>query len=232
MAKLLGVLGGMGPAATADFLQKLVRSTSAKCDHDHIPTLTASVPQIPDRSNAILEQTASPLPALRDALSVLTRGGADCIVMPCNTAHYWYDQLLDGSGLEALHIVDAVVETLDLMDARPAKVGLLATTGTLAACIYPDRAPKRYNFLSPDQDSLEKLVMPGIRAIKAGDMDQARPLLTSAAERLFDAGASAIVLACTEIPLILDSSVDGRFVDATQALVGACLRRFGRVNAV
>src|SRR3954471_9827880 len=108
---LLGVLGGMGPLATVDFLAKLIEETPAKGDPDHVPVIVYSVPQIPDRPGAILENTESPLPAMLEGVRHLKRGGATLIAIACNTAHFWYDAL-SAEGVPIAHIADATCDDL------------------------------------------------------------------------------------------------------------------------
>ena len=225
--RLVGILGGMGPMATVDFLRKLVEMTPAACDQEHVPVLVHSVPQIPDRSSCIEGHGPSPLPALLAGLHRLTGAGAEIIAMPCNTAHYWYDQLRGSSGIEVLHIVDAAADALARSGVPDGPVGLLATTGTLLADIYGRRlAGRGYDLLLPGPRRQEELVMAGIRAVKAGRVPQARRLLRSAVADLAAAGAKAVILGCTEIPLALDRT-DRRgevvLVDATAALAEACI---------
>ncbi len=105
--RILGVLGGMGPLATVDFLQKLIEETPASRDQDHIPVIAYSVPQIPDRPLAILGKGESPLPHMLEGIHTLKRAGAQAIAIACNTAHYWYDDLVLQGGLPILHIADA-----------------------------------------------------------------------------------------------------------------------------
>src|SRR5688572_33509583 len=93
MSPLLGVLGGMGPLATVDFLAKLIEETGAERDEDHVPVVVYSVPQIPSRPAAILHGGASPLPAMLEGVRTLERAGATAIAIACNTAHYWHDAL-------------------------------------------------------------------------------------------------------------------------------------------
>jgi aspartate racemase len=108
MLGVLGVLGGMGPMATVDFMAKVLRNTPADRDQEHIPTIVCSATNIPDRSAAILEGGPDPLPAMRDALHKLERSGVTCIAMPCNTAHFWYSSLQLETNIPILHIVDNV----------------------------------------------------------------------------------------------------------------------------
>lgn len=228
MPHLLGVLGGMGPAATADFLSKLVRCTPAARDADHIPVLVSSIPQIPDRSEAILHGAQSPLPAMRSSLQKLVLAGADCVAIPCNTAHHWFDELRPAATGEMIHIADAVMRHVDRHCLASDRIGLLATPGTIEAKIYPRRSGGRCAFVEPRNSDLHSLILPGIRAVKAGRPHEAEPLFAAAAVRLFDEGATCVVMACTEIPLAMQSALafDQRFVDSTTALAEECVRRF------
>jgi aspartate racemase len=140
---MLGVLGGMGPMATVDFLGKVVQNTPAACDQDHIQMVVCSAANIPDRSAAILGEGADPFPAIRDALRRLEAAGATCIAIPCNTAHHWHAALQAETSVPILHIVDAVADTLVGQGREGGCIGVLATDGTVRAGIYPKRLAQR-----------------------------------------------------------------------------------------
>ena len=131
MSKILGVLGGMGPLATVDFLQKLIEETPATRDQDHIPVIAYSVPQVPDRPRAIAGTGESPLPHMLAGIRTLKSAGAQAVAIACNTAHYWYDDLVQQGGLPVLHIADAACAVFAGKKAQ--RVGLIATQGTAAA---------------------------------------------------------------------------------------------------
>ncbi|HEV2677025.1 MAG TPA: amino acid racemase [Aliidongia sp.] len=224
MSGFLGVLGGMGPAATADFLAKLVLMTPAASDQDHLPVIAQSIPTIPDRSSAILGQGPSPLPALTAGLARLRAAGCILAVMPCNSAHYWFDAL--AGTLPMLHIVDAVARSLRFQGIEGGPIGLLATGGTVAAGIYQDRlAGTGYDLVVPAPEDQVELVDPSIRAIKAGDLDGARVALRLALARLQTRGVGATVLGCTELPLVLrpEPAATHLLIDSTAALAQACV---------
>jgi aspartate racemase len=224
MSECLGVLGGMGPAATADFLTKLVALTPAATDQEHLPVIAQSIPSIPDRSRAILGQGPSPLPALKAGLARLRAAGCVLAVMPCNSAHYWYDAL--AGELPMLHIVDAVAAALRRHGIDGGPIGLLATSGTVAAGIYQDRlAGTGFEIVTPAAADQADLVEAAIRAIKAGDHDGAGAFLGVAVGRLRRRGIRATVLGCTELPLVLPSAPDAAhpFIDSTAALAEACI---------
>ena len=228
-AGAIGVLGGMGPMATVDFLAKVIELTPASRDQDHLPLIVYSVPQVPDRSASIVEGRESPLPAMIEGLRTLVRAGVECIAIPCNTAHHWYDGLARESSVPVLHMVDAAGAAMQRLGVPDGPVGLLATAGTLAAGIYPARLVRHgYECVVPDNGDVETLVTPGIGLVKAGRVAEAEELLRTAADNLLGRGARVVILACTEIPVALkdDDASEGCYVDATRALAESCVRWF------
>ncbi|MDI3381001.1 aspartate/glutamate racemase family protein [Xenophilus aerolatus] len=213
----VGVLGGMGPLATVDFMHKLWAATPARRDQDHLPLLVSSIPQVPDRTAAYLGKGESPLPALIASGRRLVEGGAALVVMPCNTAHLWFDPLQAALGVPMLHLVDAALaEAVEVVRAAP--LGLLATEATLASGLYTARAPQ-VDWRLPTAAQISECVSPGIAAIKAGDLALGRTCLRAVACALVERGARALVLGCTEIPLVLDAaSAPVPLIDATAAL--------------
>lgn len=227
MPKLLGVLGGMGPLATADFMRKLTELTPASRDQDHLPVLVYSNPQVPDRSTAIMGKGESPLPALLGGIARLQDAGAEAIAIPCNTAHYWYDEMAAAARVPILHIVGSVSEALRGKGLEGGTVGVMGTAGTLHTGIYQGYLQRRgYTCVLPSEAEMIELVMPGIVSVKAGDLTAAKRVLDDAAQRLCARGARMVVLGCTEIPLALaDSSPEAaaRYIDSTASLAQACL---------
>lgn len=228
---MLGVLGGMGPLATVDFLGKLVQKTGGITDQRHIPTVVWSVPQIPDRSDYIVKTTESlkaenPFPELCRGVIALKSMGASVIVMPCNTAHFWSEQLTKNTGIKILHIADAVIEQLrsrlKLTDKKV--VGLLATTGTLQSKIYQNKLNKSgWKTIEPDETD-QVNIMQAIRAVKAGDREAAKAIFLEQIEKLKNQGAESIVLGCTELPAVLDDTPD--LIDCNSALAHRCVTWF------
>ena len=225
----LGVLGGMGPLATADFLTKLMAMTPAQSDLDHIPLVVSSEPQIPSRGDALMDpaNAPSPLAALKARVDFLVQGGARCLAMPCNTAHYWYDEMTAGLDIPFLHIVDAVIQSLNDGGHQGATVGLFGTRATIEGKLYETPLVENgFKCLLPADDILNGLVLPGIDLVKRNRIADARPMLQHAVERILDAGADVAILGCTEIPVGLDMNDPwtGRHtVDPTGALARACL---------
>jgi aspartate racemase len=225
---VLGVLGGMGPLAAADFVTKLVERTPAATDQDHVPVVLYSVPQVPDRNKALAGTGPSPVPAMLAGLRVLEAAGAQRIAIACNTAHHWHGELSAGSRVPIFHIADAVAASLAerLLPAGP--VGLIATGGTLAAGFYQERLLRHgFTSVTPDARDLETLVMPGVYDIKRGDLAGGGKLFETAIDKLRQRGARQTVLACTEVPVglaAIASTVLPDTIDATSALVDACVR--------
>ena len=212
----------MGPLATLDFMHKMLRATPAAQDQEHVPSVICSIPQIPDRTEAWCGRGPSPLPALLESAARLRQAGAEIIVMPCNTAHLWFDDIEQEVGMPMLHIVDAAIE-----DAAPGlqgdvRLGLLATEATLNAGLYVNRAHQsgaRSEWILPSVAEMAELVTPGIAAIKLAQLDLGHHLLALAAAALRARGATALVLGCTEIPIVLnEKNTSLRIVDATDSL--------------
>lgn len=221
---MLGVLGGMGPMATVDFLRKLVEATPADRDQDHLGVIVAQAADIPDRTRAILDGGADPLPAMTVALRRLEAAGAARIAIPCNTAHHWHGALQALTPVPILHIVDAVAEALLQAGGAAGPVGLLATDGTLRTGLYPRRLARHgVTCRAPDDQAA---VMRAVRLVKAGRIADARPLFQTQADALLAAGCRRVVMACTEIPLALaspDEPLRAVLLDATDALARACV---------
>ena len=223
---MLGVLGGMGPMATVDFMGKVIRNTPAACDQDHIAMVVRSATDVPDRTAAILDQGRDPLPAMRHALHQLLESGARCIAIPCNTAHHWHGALQNETDVPILHIVDAVAETLAREGLEGATIGVLATDGTVHAGVYQARlAARGYACMMPDA-AAQAEVMRAIRLVKAGKLNEATAILRREAETLVQHGCARVAMACTEIPLALadvGGALQVRLFDPTEALARACV---------
>ena len=220
---MLGVLGGMGPMATADFLRKLVEATPATCDQDHLETITLSAAAIPCRIAAIEGRGPDPLPAMVAGLRRLEAAGATRLVIPCNTAHHWYGQLQAATALPILHIVDAVVAAMARKAVPKGPVGLLATRGTLRSGLYPARLAA-HGYLCRPSETMDALTR-AIDLVKANRVGEAAVLFRQQVETLLAGGCSQVVLACTEIPLTLADADDLQplLVDTTDALAQACV---------
>lgn len=224
MKHTIGILGGMGPAATADMLEKFVELRSASCDQQHIPLIVSSIPDIPDRTACLLSGGPSPFLYLERYLHMLEEAGAECIVIPCNTAHYWFDDLRAVAKAEMISILDA---TLSEIPPGVTRVGLLATNATLATKLYQKKMMAQGLSLVQPEEAGQAQVMQAIYALKRGDKPAAQRLLFPQIERLISHGAQVIIMGCTEIPLIVaghENTFGRQFIDSTASLVNAAIR--------
>jgi aspartate racemase len=231
---MIGILGGMGPAATVDFMGKLVGLTPAQCDQDHVPMIIANLPQIPDRSRHILGNGPDPLPALLAGIALLDSAGVGLIVVPCNTSHHWYGQMAQHSKAPMLHIAQACVDALSPDSA--ARVSIFATRGAISSGFYQrELASRGIAHVVPDADGAQHDVDACIRAIKGGDMVHGGERLALALADAVRHGVQAVIMGCTELPvaahqirtpglLLIDSSLEL----ARQALAYAEVRGWNR----
>lgn len=226
---ILGIFGGMGPEATANLYQMIIEITPAAKDQDHVPTLIFSFPQVPDRTTAIRTGDHSIVPYLVEGVRLLEKAGATLIAIPCNTAHYYYDDMQKAVHIPIIHMIrEAAVETLKRHPGVKT-VGLLATSGTIASGLYEREFRDRgVAVIVPDEGQQSDLVMRSIGLIKARqDRDLCRELLGQAGRDLVRRGAQVIVLGCTEIPLAFDpATVDVPVVNASRVLAEAALRLY------
>ncbi|TCN35489.1 aspartate racemase [Kribbella orskensis] len=197
----IGVLGGMGPAATVDFYTKLIQETPAGRDQDHLPVVIWADPRVPVRSANLLDGVAAdPTPWLRRGIEVLRHSGCDVLAVPCNTAHAFVPALAADAGLELVSIVDVTAAAIAADGART--VGLLATTGTLRSGLYSAALGERGVAMITPGTGDQQQVMNTIAAVKGGRAGPAEAhALTSVARRLTARGAEQVVAPCTELVL-------------------------------
>ncbi|MDQ0680492.1 aspartate racemase [Arthrobacter pascens] len=226
--RVVGILGGMGPAATADFYLKLVQATPATIDQEHLQVLIWSDPTIPDRTEALLAQGADPTPALIAGAKLLQEAGAEMLAIPCNTAHAFLAKVEVEVDLPIVHMIEETANRIHLLQPTIQRVGLLSTTGTQKAGLYQaSLAKKGIQVLSPGPQSQANLVMASIRGIKGGQSGLAvKSQLVRAAQELMDAGAQAIIGGCTEVPVGLAAAdIAVPFVDPARILAESVVQR-------
>lgn len=234
--KALGVIGGLGPMATAYFLQLVTQMTDAGTDQEHIEILLCSKPAIPDRTKYILgESEDSPVPEMVLAGRKLKEMGAGVIAVPCITAHYFHKELEDNIGIP---IINAVEETICcLKEEKVSRIGILATDGTIRSELF-QRAFAEHNMRSivPKEESqrnIMRIIYDEVKAGKSVDMEAFRRV----AEELSAGGAQVILLGCTELSLIKrDCRLSAGYLDVLEVLSRkavqccACVRKeYGRL---
>jgi len=223
--KVVGILGGMGPEATVDLMAKIIRATPARTDQEHLRIIVDCNPKIPDRTDAILGRGPDPTPALVETARNLQRAGADFIVIPCNSAHYFYPQLSQAVTIPVLHMMREVARHIVREWPQVRRVGLLAATGTVRSGLYArELGAQGRETLTPEEEVQQRL-MEAIRMIKAGARERARDICLEAGRQLARSGAEVVVAGCTEIPLVLgDGDLPVPAVDATVVLARAAVR--------
>ena len=217
-----GVLGGLGPAATIDFMQRVLALSNASTEQQHVRLIVDQNPGVPNRQQAILADGPSPGPALAAMAAGLERAGADFLVMPCNTAHAWRDDIAAATSLPFVSIVDASVAAVP--DGITA-IGVLETPACRRAGVYADALAKTGADYVELTDAECEQLMDVAYAVKRGDCGASQQSATRAlAAALAGRGARAIIVACTELPLVLDDdNASVPFVVSTDALARATI---------
>ncbi len=227
--RCVGIIGGMGPDATVDLFRWIVRSTPATQDQDHLHIIVDCDPSVPDRTAAILGEGPSPLPTLIAMARRLEAAGAELLVMACNTAHFYYNELVASVGIPILHMPREAVRALKVLAPYARKVGVLATTGTVLSGVYHTALDEHgFHVVVPSQAAQARLMeaIYGRDGIKAGNFGEGpREAILAVARELIACGADAIVLGCTEIPLVVKpTDFPVPTVDATEAVAKAVVR--------
>ncbi len=203
--KTIGILGGMGPLATADLFRKIVLLTDASCDRDHIRVYIDSNCRIPDRTAAILSGGEDPVPEMTDALRHLEACGADCLLLPCNTAHYFLPRLQKLTKVPFLSMLQATAKAC-AAEHPGQTAAILATKGTLATGLYQNALEAEgVTYLvpnEPQQDALMSVIYDGVKA--GADPEVYRAAFEGVLSQLSARGADYFILGCTELPLAFD----------------------------
>lgn len=227
MKKVVGIIGGMGPLATADLFEKIILHTEARTDQEHLRVVIDSNTDIPDRTEALLHGGEDPVPELTKSAVRLESIGAQVLVMPCNTAHGFYDQIAAAVNVPVLNMITLTRDALKEKGIR--RAGLLATDGTVETGIYQNAfAGSGIELLVPegeDQKAVMDIVYDGV---KAGRSDFDVSAFRRTCEHLLAAGAETLVLGCTELPpAFADYHLDYPCVDPTLELALGAIRAAG-----
>lgn len=217
--KIIGILGGMGPEATAELFMNIIRATPVEKDQDHIRVIIDSNPKIPDRTLAIIGLGPSPLPEMVKTAENLERAGVDFIIIPCNTAHHFYDELSKSVKVPILNMIELAAEVIHGKYPKIKKVGLIATTGTINSGIYHQALKKHKLQVLCPSDRLQDKVMEAIYGVKAGRLAEGRGSIINIASQLIAEGAETVICGCTEVSLVLkQGDISMPVVDPLQIL--------------
>jgi aspartate racemase len=230
----LGILGGVGPAATVDFMSKVIASTPAKKDQEHIKMIVEQNPQIPDRTAHLLHGAADPTISMYSTCKRLEAEGAEAIAIPCNTAHAFVNSIQPHLGIPIINMLNVTIEYIVQQYGRDIAVGLLATSGTIASRVYHQVAELHNLKLFVPEARFQDLVMEsiyGIYGVKAGyTTGKCENDIREAIEHLADKGADVFILGCTELPMMFPgitslmlSNREKELIDPTMVLANKCV---------
>ncbi len=225
---LLGILGGLGPMASAYFYEMITAHTRAQCDQEHIDLILSSRASTPDRTDFILGRSAaSPLPAMIEDARALEAFGARAIVIPCNTAHYFIDQVRASVSVPVPSIIHETAHFARLCGRR--RVGILATEGTVHAGAYQTALDAEgVAWMLPDADAQSRLTEIIYNYVKRG-LPVAPAMLYEAVRPLREAGCDGMILGCTELSVAArEVRYDPLFLDSLEVLACRAIRLCGR----
>ena len=221
---ILGIMGGMGPAATCDLFRKITELSHASKDQEHIHVLIDSNTQIPDRSKYICGLGEDPKIEMIRSITRLEMMGANYIVIPCNTAHYFYDEILPYTKVPIVHMISITAEFLKKTYPKLQDFILLATEGTYKSEVYKNTF-KKYdlNIIEPNQKD-KKTIMNWIYKVKAGefciDSSESETLIS----RYTVNNRAPIILGCTELPLLAEKiGMPKEYIDPASILAQCCV---------
>ncbi len=217
--KIVGILGGMGPEATVDLMQRIIRLTKASDDIDHIRCIVDNNPKVPSRIKAIIEGNGEdPGPCMADMGRRLEAFGADFLVIACNTAHYYYDAVQKAVTIPVINLIDLVSHYVKAHYPDQDKIGILASPAVALTGLYTERFKTLdIRDIWPDSDAQDSL-FEVIKAVKKGDTGSGvRDAYKKVCDNLLHKGAQTAIIACTELSA-LDSALPINTVDAAQVL--------------
>jgi aspartate racemase len=229
---VIGILGGMGPEATLNCFSRIISSTPAKTDQEHLRVIIDSNPKVPDRTAAIIAEGESPVPILVAGCRALQKAGADFIIIPCVSAHFFLDEIQQQIALPILSIFDVVSETITSVHPQIKTVGLMGTTGTINGGLFQKRLAVEGIEIMVADESQQSKVMEAIYDIKNSQPTRSRAQITSdlvaVADGLISKGARGIIAGCTEIPLALKQQhLSVPYFDALTILARAAIFKAG-----
>ncbi|HZJ78727.1 MAG TPA: amino acid racemase [Clostridia bacterium] len=229
--EVLGVLGGIGPLATIYFTDMVINMTDAKMDQEHIPMVIFNNPQIPDRTEYILDNSKpNPLPVMiKDAIK-LENVGCDYIVIPCNTAHYFYSEIQKNVSVPIINIIKKTVEYIKNNQTDVKCIGILATQGTIVTGSYQKEIIKNgLDYKVPDEKNQKSLMNIIYNGVKAGEEVDVCEFLRIVDDLKHD-GCDAVILGCTELSVINKSRllVRNDIVDSLEVLARISIELCGK----
>lgn len=213
-----GIIGGMGPAATVELFRQIVDNTNSKKDNEHIHVFIDNNTSIPDRTSAIIGNGNSPLPKLVESAQGLEHIGANFLAIPCNTSHYYLDEIQKSVNIELINMIEVVAKKINRLGF--VNVGLLATTGTIVSDVYKNMLDKHnIKLIVPEEQDQEEVMKFIYEGVKAGTDNFDMVPIEKVIDSLNNRGAQTIILGCTEFSVEIDKLPrDNFYIDALHEL--------------
>jgi len=225
--KTLGIIGGLGPMASAYFSRLLVSMADVDCDQKHLDTVAVTRPSTPDRTAYILGRSdKSPVPTIIEAGRILKNAGAAAVAIPCVTSHCFYGEICEGIGLPVINMIEATALAVKKKGAL--KVGLTATSGTVETGVFQKTLEKfGVECVVPDKDGQDAVMHVIYDCVKANRRPE-DGLFDGVCRGLFESGAENVILGCTELSLLKRDGLisSGNVTDALEELAAASLAYF------
>jgi aspartate racemase len=225
--KTLGIIGGMGPLATADLFYKIIAHTDASCDSGHIHIVIDNNPKIPDRTKAVLEGSDAPFAYILEAAERLERMGADILLLPCNTSHVFYQKLCGAINVPVLNMIEETAREVNALGLK--SVGVLATTGALRARLY-ENALNEFGIKAvlPSEGGQAEVMSVIYNGVKAGAENYDTAALTGELKQMALKGAGCFILGCTELPIAFEKyGINFPYIDPALILAKAAIIKAG-----
>jgi len=202
-AKTVGIIGGMGPEATLDLFYKIIKATPAKKDQEHLHIVIDNFPQIPDRTAFLLGRGENPFPYILKSIELLKKANVDVLCMPCNTAHYFVEDIRKATPLPFISIVESTLKEIKSNFKDSKNIGLLATDGTITGRVYHNIfEAEGYKIITTSEEKQNE-VMKIIYSTKAGKIEENIQTFGEVIEHMKLLGSELVVLGCTELPILL-----------------------------
>ncbi len=217
--KIVGIIGGLGPDATVDIMQRIIRLTPANDDIDHIRCIVDNNPKVPSRIKALIDETGEcPGPHMAEMGKKLEQWGADFLIIPCNTAHYYYQNVVDAVTVPVINLIDLVVSEFVKSYPQSRKVGIAGSTAIIKTGLYSEKFQQHgIEDIYPD-DSYQELLLRGIKMIKAGITGpEVDTIISDAFYNISHKGADVIIIACTELSVVC-RNMPFSMIDASEVL--------------
>jgi aspartate racemase len=226
--KTVGIIGGMGPLATVDLYRRIVLRTKALKDQDHIHVIIDSNTNIPDRTKAIIANGEDPTVELIKSAKILEAAGADFLIMPCNTAHYFIDVIKESVHIPFVNMLEETVNYTNDKYGEYITVGIMATDGTIKSKIYEDYFKKLGIKTVVPEETQEKIMKFIYEVIKSGRYDEGTELFYDCVSELKEKGANAFLLGCTELSSAQYLfNFEGPFINPIEVLTEASIKFAG-----